>query len=86
MITPTIILPIIPGVKLVYGRATGFGGYGADKVKKGGTLIEILPDQKTYSFESIFPDGTSWKQKKEKIREFIELSPVPLPMKIGRGQ
>lgn len=53
------------GVKLVYGRASGFGGYGGDKVEKGGTLIEINPAQKTYSFKSVFPDGHTWKQKKE---------------------
>ncbi len=53
------------GVNLVYGRATGFGGYGADKVAKGGTLIEILPGQKSYSYLSVFPDGTTWKQQRE---------------------
>ena len=53
------------GVNLVYGRATGFGGYGADKVEKGGTLIEILPDRQTYSYLSVFPDGRTWKQKRE---------------------
>lgn len=53
------------GVNLVYGRATGVGGYGADKVEKGGTLIEVLPDRKTYSYLSVFPDGRTWKQKRE---------------------
>lgn len=53
------------GVNLVYGRATGFGGYGADKVEKGGTLIEILPNKQTYSYRSVFPDGRTWKQKRE---------------------
>lgn len=53
------------GVKLVYGRATGFGTYGADKVEKGATLIEILPAKKDYSFQSVFPDGRTWKQKRD---------------------
>lgn len=53
------------GVNLVYGRATGFAGYGADKVEKGGTLIEVHPDKQTYSYLSVFPDGRTWKQKRE---------------------
>ncbi|RJP32926.1 MAG: hypothetical protein C4527_05300 [Candidatus Omnitrophota bacterium] len=53
------------GVNLVYGRATGFGGYGADRVEKGGTLIELFPDRGTYSYLSVFPDGRTWKQKRE---------------------
>ena len=53
------------GVNLVYGRATGFGGYGADRVEKGGTLIEIQPAQKKYSYISVFPDGRTWKQKND---------------------
>ncbi|MDX9753127.1 MAG: metallophosphoesterase [bacterium] len=52
-------------INLVYGRATGFGGYGADKVEKGGTLIEIHPEKQTYDYMSVFPDGRTWKQKKE---------------------
>lgn len=54
---------IIDGVELVYGRATGFGGYGAGEVPKGGKLITLDCNTGTYSMVSLLPDGTSWTAK-----------------------
>ena len=48
---------VLDGVRLQYGRATG--GYGADKVRKGGTLITVDAVKKTFEVKSVFPDGTS---------------------------
>ena len=32
---------VLDGIELVYGRATGYGGYGGDYVDKGGKLITV---------------------------------------------
>lgn len=49
---------VVNGIRLQYGRA--LGGYGADKVRKGGTLITV--DTATGKFEtmSVFADGSTW--------------------------
>jgi len=49
------------GIRLMYLRATGYGGYGGGKVKKGGTILTIDLDQ-TPQFDTItvFEDGTTW--------------------------
>ena len=47
----------IDGVRLQYGRA--LGGYGEDRVRKGGTLISVDTAAGTYETQSVFPDGTS---------------------------
>lgn len=51
---------VIDGVHLEYLRATGIGGYGGDKVRKGGTLITA--DLRSGSFDSIsvLPGGETW--------------------------
>ena len=54
---------VIDGVELVYGRATGLGGYGAEEVPKGGKLITVDCQQGTYSMVSVLPDGTTWSPK-----------------------
>jgi len=53
------------GVYLQYLRATGYAGYGGDKVKKGGTLITIDAANAEKPFEAItvFADGTTWELK-----------------------
>lgn len=54
------------GVRLQYLRATGYGGYGGGKVKKGGTIINIdinQPEPK-YEFLTVFEDGSFWKPEK----------------------
>jgi len=46
---------VFDGVELVYGRATGAGGYGGDKLPKGGKLITLDCLAKTYKWETVFP-------------------------------
>lgn len=60
------------GIELVYGRSTGFGGYGEDVVRKGGKLITINAQAGTYSWESIFVDGTVWYPEKKQIKEPVD--------------
>jgi len=52
----------LEGVHLEYVRATGYGGYGASKVKKGGTLISLDLAETGSSFQTltVFADGKSW--------------------------
>ena len=49
------------GIELVYGRATGYAGYGGEKVEKGGKLIELDIKKGACSFLSVFADGRSWR-------------------------
>ncbi|NLV44772.1 MAG: hypothetical protein GXY07_09755 [Candidatus Hydrogenedentes bacterium] len=51
------------GVELIYGRATGHAGYGAEKVPKGGKLYTLDPARKALEWVSLLPDGTSWAPK-----------------------
>lgn len=51
------------GIELVYGRATGLGGYGRELVPKGGKLITVDCLNGTYSWVSVLPDGTRWFPK-----------------------
>ena len=46
---------------LVYGRATGHGGYGGEKVRKGAKLIELDLTSGEYQQVTVFADGTRWK-------------------------
>ncbi len=54
------------GIELVYGRATGYAGYGGEVVRKGGKLITINAQAGTYVWESVFADGTTWYPEKDK--------------------
>ena len=47
----------IDGIRLQYGRAVG--GYGADRLRKGATLITLDTNARTYETLTVFPDGTS---------------------------
>lgn len=49
------------GVNLIYGRATGHNGYGAEKMIKGAKLYTLNPKNKTLSWESLLVDGSTWK-------------------------
>lgn len=49
------------GVELVYGRATGYGGYGGEQVEKGAKLIELNPEKGNYSHQTVFADGRVWQ-------------------------
>jgi len=52
---------VMDGVDMIYGRATGHNGYGADKVAKGAKLYTLDPARKALEWVSLLPDGTSWK-------------------------
>lgn len=47
-------------VGLVYGRATGYTGYGGDIVRKGAKFIEFDLVQGEYRAETVFADGSRW--------------------------
>ncbi|MBN8246593.1 MAG: hypothetical protein J0L84_04035 [Verrucomicrobia bacterium] len=47
---------------LVYGRATGYAGYGGEKLRKGAKLIELDLGDGSYRQVTVFADGTTWKQ------------------------
>lgn len=47
------------GITLAYGRATGYGGYGGDRLEKGAKLIVLDTQNGTFTFSTVFPDGTS---------------------------
>lgn len=62
---------VMDGVDLVYGRATGYAGYGEDKVAKGGKLYTLDPARKALEWVSLLPDGASWKpQPGERIEKW----------------
>lgn len=48
----------VEGIRLQYSRA--FGGYGADKVRKGATLLTVDLSTAAIDSKSVFADGTSW--------------------------
>jgi len=48
------------GIRIEYIRATGTGGYGGDRVRKGGTLITIDTTAGNYESITVLPDGTTW--------------------------
>ena len=60
---------IIGGVDLIYGRATGHGGYGDENVPKGAKLYTLDPAQKTFEWVSLLPDGTTWKPGADERRD-----------------
>ncbi|MBX7259654.1 MAG: metallophosphoesterase [Candidatus Hydrogenedentes bacterium] len=51
---------VLDGVELVYGRATGWGGYGGMTLTKGGKLIELDCGTGQYRWSSVLPNGTRW--------------------------
>jgi hypothetical protein len=54
------------GIEMVYGRATGHAGYGANKLKKGGKLIttNLNDPKKSYTWKTVFADGSDWSPEK----------------------
>jgi len=49
------------GIRLQYLRATGYGGYGGEKVKKGGTILTIdLNQTPQFNTITVFEDGSTW--------------------------
>lgn len=49
-------------IDLVYGRATGYAGYGANQVPKGAKLVTVNAEAGSYAWESVLPDGARWKE------------------------
>jgi len=55
----------LDGIRLQYLRATGWAGYGAEKLPKGGTIITVDASNFEPSFDAVtvFADGKSWELK-----------------------
>jgi hypothetical protein len=51
------------GVIFGYGRATGWGGYGAEVLRKGATLIELDAAGAWIDFRTVFADGSQWRHE-----------------------
>jgi Calcineurin-like phosphoesterase len=49
------------GIDLVYGRATGYSGYG--QLRKGAKLIDFDLAAGTYTQRTVFADGSEWDGK-----------------------
>ena len=60
---------VIDGVDLIYGRATGYCGYGAEKVAKGAKLYTLDPARKAIQWASLLPDGTTWQPGPDERRD-----------------
>lgn len=60
------------GVDLIYGRATGVGGYGGEVVRKGAKLYTLDPARKTYEWVSMLPDGTKWRPAADERKDVRE--------------
>ena len=53
----------LEGLELVYGRATGYGGYGGVVLNKGAKLITLNTETGTHSWDTLLPDGARWHPK-----------------------
>lgn len=51
------------GVELVFGHATGWAGWGAEVVPKGGKVITLNAQSGSYAWETLFADGSRWQPK-----------------------
>jgi hypothetical protein len=54
---------VIDDVDLVYGRASGLGGYGQDRVPKGGTLITVNCRSGRHEWVALVPGQPDWKPR-----------------------
>lgn len=50
-------------IELIYGRATGYGGYGERDVPKGAKLYTINAEAGAYSWHSMTVEGKRWRPK-----------------------
>lgn len=48
------------GVELIYGRASGYNGYGHSTLAKGAKLYRLDPTRSALHWESVLPDGRRW--------------------------
>lgn len=55
---------VFEGVDLIYGRATGKGGYGSEYVPKGGKLYSLYPSTGEYEWVSVTPNNKRWHPQK----------------------
>ncbi len=63
----------VEGIDLVFGRSSGWNGYGSDKIRKGGKLLTANCETGSYAWESVFPDGLRWKPNPDDhIEEIID--------------
>jgi hypothetical protein len=63
----------VEGIDLVFGRSSGWNGYGSDKIRKGGKLLTANCETGSYAWESVFPDGLRWKPSPDDhIEEIID--------------
>jgi len=60
------------GVDLIYGRATGVGGYGDEVVRKGAKLYTLDPARKAYEWVSLQLDGVKWRPAPDERRDVRE--------------
>jgi len=65
--------------KLVFGQATGHGGYGSNLMPKGATVITMDATAKRFACESIFPDGTRWRPTPDLRIDDVDESPWDVP-------
>jgi len=74
---------VIDGVELIYGHATGWGGYGGDEIPKGAKLytLDIGGDGVEFAWETIFADGTRWKPERGYMADKILDTPWDVPAK-----
>lgn len=55
---------VLDGIDLIYGRATGYGSYGADYVPKGGKLYVLYPSTGEYEWVSVTSSNKRWHPQK----------------------
>lgn len=70
---------VIDGVELIYGHATGHGGYGGDVVPKGAKLVTMNAETGTYSWETVLMDGRRWQPASDLRAEDLASSPFGDP-------
>ncbi len=58
---------VVDDIELVYGRSSGWNGYGWETVRKGGKLITVNCENGKYAWESVFSDGLTWQPKRGKV-------------------
>lgn len=48
------------GIQLIYGRATGYGGYGGERVPKGAKLYHLNAENGRFHWTSVRAQGADW--------------------------
>jgi hypothetical protein len=54
---------VMDGVELVYGRATGYGSYGQDRVPKGGLQIDLNCYLGKMDWKTLLPENKEWRPR-----------------------